>query len=408
MVWSRVVRTLGRGKGSVMGQKMMLMLVGVAVLVLGLPSVAAAQESDTEPSATVVVLVDLSGSLRQRDIADEIRAVGVMNTVPGIDLYVIGFASDGTLPATVVVCEPGDDLSQCTQALTARSNAQGNDTDHAAALEAAAEVLGPAGPDGSSPRIVLFLTDGEYDPSGSGSPTADELAGLSSALEELRDANVSVWPIGFGRATKRELNDLAIAAPGSCKEARGLLVGDSQDVPPAVNKIIGLADCSGTVNAEQLVVLPETGLVVVTFGEDELSDATVTVRTESRDRGRFDCVFDDVAGVWTCEIPTDSLGTGVWELSPTPSLYPTPYQQEASTSQTTTTSVAPSSTTSTSLAETTTTQATPSPPAAASTTAANEALAADADGGALPLAVVVVAILALIVGGGAFVWSRRS
>jgi hypothetical protein len=348
------------------------------------------------------VLVDLSGSLRQRDIADEIRAVGVMNTVPGIDLYVIGFASDGTLPATVVVCEPDDDLNQCTQALTARSNAQGNDTDHAAALEAAAEVLGPAGPDGSSPRIVLFLTDGEYDPSGSGNPTADELAGLSSALEELRDANVSVWPIGFGRATKRELNDLAIAAPGSCKEARGLLVGDSQDVPPAVNKIIGLADCSGKVKAEQLVVLPETGLVVVTFGEDELSDATVTVRTESRDRGRFDCVFDDVASVWTCEIPTDSLGTGVWELNPTPTVYPTPYQQEASTSQTTTTRVAPSSTTSTSLAETTTTQA------AASTTAAIEAVSAGGEGGEPPWAIIAIGLLGIVVVGGFVLWSRSS
>ena len=393
---------VGRGKGNVMGQKMMLMLVGVAVLVLGLASVAAAQESDTEPSATVVVLVDLSGSLRQRDIADEIRAVGVMNTVPGIDLYVIGFASDGSLPATVVVCEPGDDLSQCTQALTARSNAQGNDTDHAAALEAAAEVLGPVGPDGSPPRIVLFLTDGEFDPSGSGTPTADELAGLSSALEELREANVSVWPIGFGRATKRELNVLAIAAPGSCREARGLLVGDSQDVPPAVNKIIGLADCSGTVNAEQLVVLPETGLVVVTFGEDELPDATITVRTESRERGRFDCVFDDIAAVWTCEIPTDSLGTGVWELSPLPALYPTPYQQEASTSQTTTTTVAPSSTTSTSLAETTTTQA------LASTTVAIEAVSAGGEGGEPPWAIIAIGLLGIVVVGGFVLWSRSS
>ena len=387
-----------------MGQKIVMMLVGVAVLMLGLASVAIAQESDPEPSATVVVLVDLSGSLRQRDIADEIRAVGVMNTVPGVELYVIGFASDGSLPATVVVCEPGDDLGQCTQALTARSNAQGNDTDHAAALDAASEVLGPPGPDGSPPRIVLLLTDGEFDPSGSGSPTADELAGLSSALEELRAADVSVWPIGFGRATKRELNDLAIAAPGSCKEARGLLVGDSQAVPPAVNKIIGFADCSGTVNAEQLVVLPETGLVVVTFGEDELPDAVVTVRTESRDRGRFDCVFDDVAKVWTCEIPTNSLGTGVWDLNPIPILYPTPYQQEATTSRGTTTTVTPISTTSSSLAETTTTQAT----APASTTVAIEAVADDVGDGALPLALIVVAILALIVGGGAFAWSRRS
>ena len=387
-----------------MGARVMLVLVGIAVMMVTLVSVANAQETEDGPTATVVVLVDLSGSLEQRDIADEIRAVGVMNTVPGIDLYVIGFASGGSLPAAVVVCEPGDDLSVCTTALAARSNAQGNDTDHAAALEAAADVLGPIDPDGP-PRVVLLLTDGEYDPSGSGNPTADELARLTSALETLRESNTSVWPLGFARATKRELNDLAISAPGSCRESRGLLVDDSQDVPPAVNKIIGLADCSGTSNGAELTVLPETGLVVVTYGEDELSDATVTVRSESRERGRFDCVFDDVAGVWTCEIPTESLGAGAWELSPEPTQYPTPYQQEASTSQTTTT-VAPNSTTTSSVAETSTTQEAPSTTAPVSTTV----LAASTSGGgdSLPWAAIGLVVLGLLVLGGVFAWTRRA
>ncbi|MEN8240046.1 MAG: vWA domain-containing protein, partial [Actinomycetota bacterium] len=384
------------------GRRVLMVLVGIALMTPVFAPAAVGVEADDEPTATVVVLVDLSGSLRQRDIADEIRAAGVMNTVPGIDLYVIGFASEGSLPATVVVCEPGDDLTECTAALGPRSNSQGNDTDHAAALEAAAEVLGPAGSDDSPPRIVLLLTDGEFDPSGSGNPTADELAGLSDALDSLRASDTSVWPLGFGRATKAELDALAVAAPGSCKEARGVLVSGSEEIPTALSKIIGQANCAETVRGDQLVVRPDTGLVVVTYGEDELPDATVTVLTDSRDRGTFDCVFDDVAGVWTCEIPTESLGAGKWKLEPPPRQYPTPYQQQATTPETTTTTVTTPSTTTSSIAETTTTQPLPS------TTVATEAVSASGESGGFPWAVIVLGLIGLAGVGGAALWSRRN
>ena len=390
-----------------MGRKILLILVGIAMAVPVLASTAVAQEADSGATATVVVLVDLSGSLTAADVAEEIRAVGVMNSVPGIDLYVIGFASEGSLPATEVVCEPGDDLAECALALARRSNSEGNDTDHAAALAAAAEVLGPAGPGGSPPRIVLLLTDGEFDPSGSGNPTTEELAGLDLALVELEQSNTSVWPLGFGGATKAELNALAISAPGSCRAARGLLVEASQEVPAAVNKIIGLASCSKTVRDDQLVVLPDTELVVVTYAVDELSDGTVGVRTGSRNRDRFDCTLDDVADVWTCEIPTANLGTGEWFLTPEPRQFATPYQQAGSTAGVTTTTAAPT-TTASADSSTTTRSVSPTTTAPVTTTIAGEAAAPGDDGGGFPWAIVAAGIVGLAIGSGVVLWSRRT
>jgi hypothetical protein len=384
------------------------MLVGAALLVPVAVSAAGAQESDDASAGTVIVLVDLSGSLTRRDITEEIRAVGVMNTIPDIDIWVIGFASDGSLPAAVVVCEPGDDLDVCTTALGARTNTEGNDTDHAAALEAAADVLGPAGPDGSPPSVVLLLTDGEFDPSGSGNPSDEERVALSTALGSLRDAGVSVWPLGFGNVTRDELNALAIAAPGSCREARGVLVAGSRDIPEAVSKIIGLADCSKPISGGKLDVSPETDVVIVTYGENELSNPTVIVRTDERKRGRFDCVFDDLAGVWTCEIPTASLGAGTWELIPTPSQFPTPYQQEASTTETSTTTDAPSTTTTSTASETTTTQQVTTTAVSPSSTVASEAAAPVDESASFPWVIVAAIIVGAAIIGGAVVLSRRT
>ena len=387
-----------------MGRRLLVMLVGIALMIPLFASTAGAQQAEDTLTATVVVLVDLSGRLRATDVAEEIRAAAVMNTVPGIDLWVIGFANEGTLPATVVVCEPGDDLSVCTLSLARRSNAEGNDTDHAAALASAADVLEDSDPD--VPRIVLLLTDGEYDPSGSGNPTDQEIAALASALDELRTGNVSIWPLGYGRATKPELDALALAAPGSCKPARGLFVATSQEIPGAVNKIIGLVNCAEAIRGDEIVVLPDTGLVIITYAEDELRDGSVEVRNEARQRDSFDCVYDDLADVWTCEIPVEGLGAGTWQLSPAPREFASAYQQPGTPTDTTTTTVGASTTTTAS----TFTSTTPAPTTTATVTTTVVAESAPAqDGGAgFPWPIVAAVLVGLGIVGGAVLWTRRT
>lgn len=380
------------------------MLVGIVMVVLSLVTAVSAQETNPAPTATVVVLVDLSGSLTADDIAHEVRAAGILNTLPGVELYIIGFASEGTLPATVVVCEPGEDLAECTLALTPRTNSEGNDTDHAAALSAAADMFSSSTAT-DEPKIVLLMTDGEYDPSGSGTPTDAEQAALLESLGELVSTGASVWPLGFGRATRTELDALAVAAPDSCKEPRGLLVRLAQQVPAAAGKIIADTTCSATFEGERLTVAPDTELVIVTYAEDELPEGTITVRTQTDGREQITCLFDDVAAVWTCEISTDTLGPGAWKVAPVPVQYPVPYQQTGSVSapETTTTVQTPSTTTPTpsTTAETAGT-ATLAPVEAASPT---QVPAGDDTG--FPLQLVVVGVVGITILAGVLLWSRR-
>ena len=385
---------------------MLSTLVGIVMIVLSLATAVMAQETNPAPTATVVVLVDLSGSLTADDIAEEVRAAGILNTLPGVELYIIGFASEGTLPATVVVCEPGDDLAECTLALAPRTNSEGNDTDHAAALSAAADVFSSStAADG--PKIVLFLTDGEYDPSGSGTPNDAEEAALLEGLNDIVSVGASVWPLGFGRATRTELDALAVAAPDSCKEPRGLLVRLAKQVPAAAGKIIADATCSAAFEGERLTVAPDTELVIVTYAEEELSGGTITVRTRTDGREQIACVFDDVAGVWTCEIPTDTLGPGAWKIAPAPVQYSVPYQQTggvAAPETTTTVQASPTTTLSTSTTAGTAGTTTLAPVEAAPTT--TRAPAGDDTG--FPLQLVVVGVVGIAILAGVLLWSRRS
>ena len=394
-------------------RRLLLLLVGTALVVAATASFAFANQSTSQANSTgtVVVLVDLSGSLSAEDVAEEVRAVGIMNTAPGIDLYVIGFASEGTLPAFQVACEPGDDLADCTESLVRRSNAEGNDTDHAAALAGAGTVLGPADPEKPGPRIVLLLTDGDFDPSGSGTPTASELSDLSDARDHLRSEHVSVWPLGFGRATKKELNALAIAGPDACRTPRGILIEAANEVPAQVNRIIGLTTCAETFRGDRITVLPDTDLLIVTYGQEELQDGSVIVQNDSGDRARASCSVDDVAGVWTCEIPTTELGSGTWRITPAPREFRTPYQQvtDVARAEPTTTVARDRSTTTSSRAESTTTssQASPSTTIPSGDPGSVDAAAANDEGSGIPLVWVAAGVLGVGILVGVFVWSRR-
>lgn len=384
----------------------------MVVAIFAIVASASAQEatSSADGPTTVVVLVDLSGSLSVDDFAEEVRAVGIMNTVPGIEMYVIGFASEGTLPAFQVVCEPGDDLAECTQELARRSSAEGNDTDHAAALSGAAAILGSPEAASDAPKVVLVMTDGDYDPHGGGSPTEADRARLSDALAELRSANVSVWPLGFGRTSKATLTDLALAATDICKEPRGFIV-PADEIPSAVNRIVGSLTCAIEFRGERYTVLPDTELVIVTYGQDELPGGTVTAASRGGVTETVTCDFEDVAAAWTCEISTNALGTGDWRLSPAPGEFTTPYQVAAGSGdvQTTTTVRTEASTTTTTTSATTTTVAETAPTTAVSvdTTAAVDAAAPVDDGSANLWPLVAAGVLGAAILAGALLYSRR-
>ncbi|WP_306366110.1 vWA domain-containing protein [Nocardiopsis sp. CC223A] len=257
-----------------------LAVVCLPLLLLGVPAPAAALAPAPVPQAAaededptpldIVILVDESGSLTDEDVAEEAKAASalaqsVLN--PGSRVAVFGFGSNNG-PGQIAsreVCAPTftDEevgrqyLADCTDDLHRRDDTEGNDTDHALALDSALNVLGdPDSPAGSA-KLVFLLTDGALDVGdspGHGPPdrrNENAAALIDEHLAQARETGVQVWPLGFGDAIDRdqlddfaaggadsECSDLDVAAP----TAR--VVEDSSDVLDTFQEALAAATCS--------------------------------------------------------------------------------------------------------------------------------------------------------------------
>lgn len=189
------------------------------------PSRAAA--SGTSPSGLaaldVVVLVDESGSETAQKVADEKQTVGtIVQTMldPSSRVTVIGFGGvNHVVPnqnPVDVVCQPTiasgtanlDYLSSCVGGLHRRTEAEGDDTDYAAALGEAMSYLGPnstatpAAPKGAI-KVILMMTDGAVDVHrdtqqyGTDWELGEQTA-INQQLTAATSAGVQLWPLGFG------------------------------------------------------------------------------------------------------------------------------------------------------------------------------------------------------------------
>jgi len=378
-------------------RKLILLIAAVVGLVLLTAPGALAQEAaGTVPApsrATIVVLVDQSGSLSERDFAEEVRAVRTLKNVPDIDLYVFGFASKGSRPAIEQVCDVSSNLDDCAAELHRRADdSEGNDTDHATALASAALLFRDLGSDASAPKLVLLMTDGRFDPNGSGRPTSADQARLDSALASLKDLDVQVWPLGFGSAIDHEeLERIAHGGFGGlCAGSDGptsVVVSNVADVPGAVNGIIGSATCA----TPDFDVPEGTQSLVVYYAQSELGpDGTITVTGESGRSKTVACDFDELSGQWVCEIQTGELGPGQWKLNPAPVAFPFPFAKRGPDVSPT----PPESTVPVRTVTTTTAPASPVAPVAPATST-------DSGSGAFPWLLVLAGLLGL----GALVWA---
>lgn len=230
---------------------------------------AAAQDEDPTP-LDIVILVDESGSLTDQDVQEEAKAASalaqsVLN--PGSRVTVFGFGSNNG-PGQIAsreVCAPTftDDevgrqyLADCTDDLHRRDDTEGNDTDHALALDSALNVLaGPDSPQDSAP-LVFLLTDGALDVRNSpehGPPdrrNENAAALIDEHLAQARETGVQVWPLGFGDAIDRDQLD-EFAAGGADSECSDLdvaaptarVVEDSSDVLDTFQEALAAATCS--------------------------------------------------------------------------------------------------------------------------------------------------------------------
>jgi von Willebrand factor type A domain len=296
---TRRVWTLARGDhraqpGIGLGAVVRLALVVLFLLTLAPAAVATASRSGLpaqEPPpqlkpVRIVVLVDESGSLSPADIARERDAARVIvQGEPSSEstVSVVGFASanapgqapvDPVCPPTEVnTPENRQFLADCVGRLRSRTPAQGADTDHVNALRQALSYLDTPGA-GDQPKIVFLLTDGVLNVSNSPaygknlSPGDRNAAGrqqIPGVLNELSGAGVQVWPLGFGKVDRNQLESFATgAAQDGCgvrtPRPRASVIGGSADLLRAIAAASSAARCT-SVSDPVLATLPSGGSV---------------------------------------------------------------------------------------------------------------------------------------------------
>ena len=240
---------------------------------------AMAAGSAAGPPLDIVLLVDESGSLSDTDVAREVQAAGILAQSPlnpRSRVTIIGFGGvNGVAPdqdPTSVVCQPTvtgstaslQYLARCVSGLHRRTEAEGDDTDYAAALAQAMNVLGDGTSDGQqSPagatKAIFMMTDGGLDLHRDPQYLPDWVTAAHHAvdlqLQAARASDVQVWPLGFGSIDQQDHDYLGyLAAQGaqpshdSCQISRphAIVVYNSTVALTALGALYAAAGCSGT------------------------------------------------------------------------------------------------------------------------------------------------------------------
>lgn len=302
---SRVPALRGVGPAWRCASRLMTCAALSGVLVTGQP-VALGQEGNAEgeiPPARLVILVDESGSLRAADVAAEIEAVRLLalSVFSGnSEIAVLGFGSSNQAGQnavseycrlTPVGTEAGRRLvTACAERIHLRSNSEGNDTDHAAALQAALDLLEQPD-DAGRRRIIFLLTDGELDVRNSPQygPPAERNQRAQEIIEDrllprAREGNVQIWPLGYGNANLEALQSFAVGASGvdeRCADRVGatpsaVVVEDAAQVVDAFLAALAAAQCGVLVDSDAVEIGPgETVERVITIPA-VATDITIT------------------------------------------------------------------------------------------------------------------------------------
>lgn len=225
----------------------------------------------------VVMLVDESGSETAVSVAQEkqvAETIGQSMLNPASRITVVGFGGVNHLaPAQNpidVACKPTvasgaqnlGYLSSCVNSLHRRTEAEGNDTDYAAAFGQAMSYLNPNTTYGAqSPpgalKVILMMTDGGVDVSRNTQQYGqDWLTGVHQAVNEqltlARQDHVQVWTLGMGKditsADEQYLQYLASSgAQSTCGiKPHSTLVTNRADALAALNQLYAEASCMGT------------------------------------------------------------------------------------------------------------------------------------------------------------------
>ncbi|MFI5805939.1 VWA domain-containing protein [Streptomyces sp. NPDC051561] len=216
------------------------------------------------------VVVDLSKSLSEQDLAREVEAAALLSQGEISErsrAAVIGFGSSEKAGQSAVreVCgltvsdaAGRQKLSDCVQQLGNRDQKRiGPGTDFPAAVRQAVNRLTKEGKPGI-PKVVFLLTDGKLDVGDSPAYGADRTSRQTNAAGQLtdelaraREESVQIWPLGFGNQIDRgALTAMADGGyRGGCANLPGAtpkmrVVDNSEQIDKALQETFAAARCA--------------------------------------------------------------------------------------------------------------------------------------------------------------------
>lgn len=208
-----------------------IFLVLAIALVSSFVFLVPAAKADTSKSPVgIVVAIDESGSLKSLEVnAEKVAARAVLDLpLEGLGVFggIIAFSDevrnlcpdDGSSELLELPLTP-EVANECVD--RAQLRPKGN-TNHAAAINRAVELLNGKNTKDSKTKIILLMTDGVYDPDGSTTAELDDPE-LTAALKSAKDSGVQIWPVGFGDVSEIALSYYANSGAGantSCDDAK--------------------------------------------------------------------------------------------------------------------------------------------------------------------------------------------
>ena len=197
-------------------------VVFILLLLVSTPlvTVIASAESpsgSSRPTVGIVVAVDESGSLSNEDLEAEKRAAAAVLNLPYSSIEIsafgglLGFDSEAhpICPSAVAVPLPAlplTDTAGCVDQLR-----RGEDTNHAAAIRMATEMLDGPSTKNADSKILILMTDGKCDPGGQGRCDEEE---VSAAVAAAKASHVQIWPVAFGEIDRGRMDQYANGGAG--------------------------------------------------------------------------------------------------------------------------------------------------------------------------------------------------
>ncbi len=224
------------------------MLVAFVALCCALAAVSDVAAQEAAVRLRVVLVLDASGSMAGNDPKKLVRVASKMLSDLADERDHVTVMSFGSTVKTLASAR-GSDHSALRSAIETLGRSE-SCTDYAQALEAAAGVFSGAAPAGER-RVVLFLTDGRFEPvdargSCSGFDQArDEdrqaiIARVDAANTRFAAAGARVFTIGLGAAPARAEHSAALLTRvASATGGRFLKAGEPRDVPRIFAQIFG-------------------------------------------------------------------------------------------------------------------------------------------------------------------------